>query len=377
MSTQIISNPPRQSLQEFFDSPAAMGARFKLSASAAEPVSMKELLVLEPGASEELMQLGMDYPQRYGPIEMREKIAGKYNGIDGDGVVITSGLDEALGLLFVSLVEAGDRVVVLTPCYPPHLELPHWRGAAVVPWPAREENNWIPDLDELAELTRVPTRLVIATFPQNPTGFMPDAAYLETFTQILRNSGVLLLSDEIYSGLPVNGAEPPNLACRFERAVSLHGLSKTCGLPGLRLGWLAMRDKNTLEAVRKAKNLFNCYLPQPIEYLAALALRHEQELLERNNAILEISLAAANSFFKRHDNLFAWAPPQAGVVAFPRWLGPGGTKVLSDRLLREASLSLAPSLCFDAGDSHFRLGLCRRNFPEALDCFDTFLATEF
>ena len=215
-----MADPPRQSLQAFFDSPAARRAEHKLSASAAESVSLEDLLALEPGAAETLTRLGLDYPDRYAPIELREKVADKYDGIGADGVLITSGLDEALGLLFVSLVEAGDRVVVLTPCYPPQLELPRWRGAAVVAWPAREEDDWVPDLDALRDLTRAPTKMVVATLPQNPTGFMPDDAYLDEFTEILRASGTLLIADEIYAGLPIGGAAPANLACRYERAVS-------------------------------------------------------------------------------------------------------------------------------------------------------------
>ncbi len=369
--------PPRQTLGEFFDSPRAVAARYNLSATAAEPVSQAELLALEPGAGEALMQLSLDYPDRYAPVALRRQVAAKYHGIDADGVLITSGVDEALGLIMVSLVEAGDRVVVLTPCYLPHLELPRWRGATIVPWQAREENYWAPDLDELRELTRAPTKLVITTFPQNPTGFMPDGAYLDEFVEILRRSGAWLLSDEIYAGLPVGGPAAPNLACRYERGITLHGLSKTAGLPGLRVGWLATRDQTALAALKTMKNLFNCYLPRPVEHIAAVALDHELALLERNSAILASSLAAAHEFFQRHDNLFAWRPPQAGVTTFPRWLGPGGTKALSDRLLDDASLVLAPSLCFDAGDNHVRLGLCRRAFPEALARLDEVLTTAF
>lgn len=366
--------PPRQTLGEFFDSPKALAARYNLSATAAEPVSQEELLALEPGAAEQLTRLSLDYPDRYAPLALRRQVAAKYHSIDADGVLITSGVDEALGLIMVGLVEAGDRVVVLTPCYPPHLALARWRGATVVPWQAREENHWVPDLDELRALTRSPTTLVITTFPQNPTGFMPDGAYLDEFVDILRRSGARLLSDEIYAGLPVGGPGAPNLACRYERAITLHGLSKTVGLPGLRVGWLATRDQAALAALKTMKNLFNCYLPRPIEHLAAVALGHEQALLDRNSAILATSLAAAHAFFQRHDNLFAWRPPEAGVTTFPRWLGPGGTRALSDQLLNHASLVLAPSLCFDAGDNHLRLGLCRRAFPEALARFDEFLA---
>ena len=162
-----MAQPPPQTLQEFFDSPAAMGARHKLSASAAEPVSQAELLALEPDAGDGLARLVWDYPARYGPIGLRETVAAMYPGITAGGVLMTSGVDEALGLVFLTLVEAGDRVVVLTPCYPPQMALPQWRGADVVPWPAREANGWAADLDELRALTRQPTKLVVVTFPQN------------------------------------------------------------------------------------------------------------------------------------------------------------------------------------------------------------------
>ena len=364
----------RQTLQEFFDSPLAHNARHELSPSAAEPVNTQELLALEPGAADEFARVGLDYPQRYAPIELREKVAGKFDGIDSGNVVITSGVDEALALLFTSVVEAGDRIVVLSPCYPPHLALPLWRGAEVVDWPAREENNWAPDLDELRDLVRKPTKMVVVTFPQNPTGFMPDDDYLDAFMNIVQSCGALLISDEIYTGLPLDGDPAPKLACRYDKAISLNGLSKSTGLPGLRVGWMATRDQDVLNRINQAKMLFNCYLPGPIEFLTAVALRHEQTLLERNNEILVAGLAAAKEFFDRHDNLFAWTPPAAGVVSFPRWLGPGGTKALSDRLLNEVSLAMAPSLCFDAGDQNFRLGLCRRNIPEALAHLDAFLS---
>jgi aspartate/methionine/tyrosine aminotransferase len=364
----------QRGLQEFFDDPATIATRHKMSASASEPVGQAELLALEPGATDRFVNLGLDYPERFGPSELRGAIAAKYNSVPFDGVLITSGLDEGLALLFTALIEPGDRVIVLSPCYPPHLLLPEWRGAEIVPWPARPENDWVPDLDELAQLLSKPTKAIITTFPQNPTGFMPDEAYLSAFLTLLERFGTVLLSDEIYAGLPA-GTKVPNLADRYEKAVSLHGLSKTCGLPGLRFGWLATRDKETLGAVKQVKDLFNCYVPAPVSFLAGVAFRNEEKLIRRNSDILEASVTAVEDFIARHDNLFSWVPPGAGTVAFPRWHGPGGTQALSDRLVREASIALAPSLCFDAGDDHVRFGMCRRSFPDSLAALEEFLSS--
>ncbi len=364
----------QRGLQEFFDDPATIATRHKMSASASEPVGQAELLALEPGAAEQFVDLGLDYPERFGPSALRTAIAAKFNSVPFDGVLVTSGLDEGLALLATALIEPADRVIVLTPCYPPHLLLPEWRGAEIVPWPARPENNWVPDLDELAGLLSKPTKAVITTFPQNPTGFMPDETYLSAFLALLERSGTLLFSDEIYAGLPADTAVP-RLADRYEKAVSLHGLSKTCGLPGLRFGWLASRDMETMGAVTRVKDLFNCYVPAPVAFLAELAFRNEEKLIRRNSDILEASIVATEAFIARHNNLFSWVPPGAGTVAFPRWHGPGGTQALSDRLVGEASIALAPSLCFDAGDDHVRFGLCRRSFPDSLAALEEFISS--
>jgi aspartate/methionine/tyrosine aminotransferase len=368
-----VSTRPHQSLQEFFDSPPTMAAKFKLSASAAEPLTQGELCAFEPGAAEVLAGVTLTYPTRHGTGDLRETIAKRYPGASAEGVLLSSGVDEALGMLFLSLVNPGDRVVVLTPCYPPHLALPAWRGAEVVPWAGRPERDLVPDLDELRDLLTTETRMVVTTFPQNPTGFMPDAAYLTEFLEILSSRGVLLLSDEIYAGLPA-GASVPNLACRYDKAISLHGLSKTLGLPGLRVGWAVARDPELLRPVEAVRTLFNAYLPASIEAMTRIAFKHEDKILARNTAIVDTSKQAAAEFFARHGNLFDYKTPKAGVLTFPRWLGEGGTRAMSDRMLEEASLSFAPSSCFDAGDDHFRLGLARRSVPKALNQLDEYLS---
>lgn len=347
-----------------------------MSASAVEPLNQSELLAFEEGAREELIGMPLDYPKRHGSPELKHRIANRYTNVTEDGVILTAGLDEALGLLFVSMVEPGDRVVVLHPCYPPHLQIPAWRGAEVVKWPARPQLNWVPDLNHLRDVVAQPTKLIVTTFPQNPTGFMPDSSYEAELLDIVERCGAVLVSDEIYAGLPSGStAELSNLADRHDRVISLHGLSKTFGLPGLRLGWLAARDPRLLNQVLSAQNFFNAYVPAPTDLLANLALRSEIAILERNSTIIANTKAFAHDFFSRHGNLFEYQEPTIGALCFPRWNGPGGTSQLSRRLLEDWKLVCAPSLCFDAGDDNFRVGLGRKNLPIALDRFERFLET--
>ena len=369
-----MSTNSEQLLQAFFETPLAKQARYNLSASAGEPLAGDELRSLEPGVAEGMLDHSLDYPRRHGSAALVAAIASRYKDIDEDGVAVTSGLDDALGLLFPALVNPGERVVVLTPSYPPHLLLPKACGAEVVPWAARAENDWVPDLDELRQLIEPQTRMVLATFPQNPTGFMPDMDYVEKLVALLRERNITLVSDEIYSGLPHEDARGVNkLADHYEHAVSMHGLSKTYGLPGLRVGWIVSRDRDVMAQVRKKRELFNCYIAPPVDFLAQLALRHESKILSRNAEMVQTNLDTAKRFFAQHDNLFRWRAPSAGVLSFPRWLGPGGTAALSQQLLEQVSLAFAPSYCFGAGDDHFRLSVSRRSFEAALGELDVFL----
>lgn len=369
-----MSERPNQSLQAFFDSPAAQACDLNLSASAAEPLTMTEFVEIAPAAERALAGAVFDYPRRHGALDLRERVAARYDGVTAAGVILTSGLDDALATLYFGLVGKGDRVVVLTPCYPPQIEVAAALGAEIVRWESREENGFVPDLDELRGLLSEPTRLIVVTFPQNPTGFMPDEAYVRALMDLVERSGALLILDEIYSGLPLGG-EPAGtrLAERSDRVISLHGLSKTVGLPGLRFGWIATRDGALAEQLRDRRKLFNCYLSTASEQLARVAFDHEPALLARTDAIRRTASEAADAFFRRHENLFTYVAPEAGVLAFPRWNGPGGATALSNRLMAEAKLVFAPSTCFDAGDANLRVSIGRRTTPAGLARLGEFL----
>ncbi|MDA8575193.1 pyridoxal phosphate-dependent aminotransferase [Alphaproteobacteria bacterium] len=357
-----------QSLQDFFDSAPALAADHNLSASAAEPLTEAELLAFDPSASDKLAAARLTYPERYGPEWMREKVAAKYDGLTPANILLSSGLEEALGMLFLAMVEPGDRIIVMNPCYPPQRSIPVWRGAEVITWDSRVDLGWMPDLDELRDLLKQPTKAVVVTLPQNPTGFMPDAAWLAELVEIVQGAGAYLISDEIYSGLSASETPRfPNLVCRYEKAVTLHGLSKIYGLPGLRVGWMAIRDQALVDGVHQIKNLFNAYFPVPVEIMAEIALQNETALVARTNTILKECIDTASQFFAKHGNLFDWQAPTQGSISFPRWTGPGGAKELSDRLLIEHKLVFAPSTCFQKGDEHLRLCLARKDVKPGLE----------
>lgn len=344
-------------LKRFFNQPAAAKARANLSPSFAEPLGTAALLALEPEAAERFATLPLNYTPAFGAVSLREAIAARYGRITPDEVVAACGGDDTLPSLFMALLQPGDHVVVHSPFYQPLAGLAAWCGAEISLWEAEEAAGWAPSLAELRRLRRPNTRLIVTSFPHSPTGFAPEGAALEDLIGIAEEAGATLVGDEIYRGLPLDGrAEAPSLADLSARAVVVNSLSKSFGLPGLRVGWLATRDAATLEAVRGFRMYQNSFIGAPTEFLATLAMRHADRILAENLALARANLAALEAFIGRNGDCFSWVSPRGGVVAFPRWLGDESTSVLSERLLREHDLLLAPSAYFAGGERHVRIG---------------------
>jgi aspartate/methionine/tyrosine aminotransferase len=128
-----------------------------------------------------------------------------------------------------------------------------------------------------------------------------------------------LVGDEIYRGLPLEEAgETPSLADLSARAVVVNSVSKTLGLPGLRMGWIATRDAAVLDAVRRIRSYLNSFIPAPSEFLASIAVRHADRIFTENLILARDNLGTLRVFLERHGDRFAWVLPRGGVTAFPR-----------------------------------------------------------
>jgi aspartate/methionine/tyrosine aminotransferase len=362
-----VRTMPEFQLKGFFNQPAAATARANLSPSFAEPLGTEDLLALEPGAAERLVRLPLGYTAAFGGLELRSAIAARYATVGPDEVVASCGGDDALPSLFMALLEPGDHLIVQSPVYQPLTSIATWCGAEVTLWAADEAAGWAPPLDALAGLLRPTTRMIVTNFPHSPTGFMPDRAYLDALLALADDAGVLLVGDEIYRGLPLDGREEaPSLADLSARAVVLNSVSKAYGLPGLRVGWLATHDAAIREAVRAFRMHANTFIGAPNEFLATLAVRQTDTILARNVALAQRNLALLDDAIVRYADRLAWVRPTSGVIGFPRWRGVETTTVLSARLLRDHGLLVAPSTYFAGGEHHLRLGFGTAGFAQGL-----------
>ena len=148
--------------------------------------------------------------------------------------------------------------------------------------------------------------------------------------------------------------------------MTLSGLSKSFALPGLRIGWLATHERDLLACCLVLKDYTTICNSAPSEVLAIIALEAQEQIVARNLAIIQRNLALCARFFAEHSQQVAWIAPQAGSVAYPRWVGAGTVEEFCQRALDERGVMIVPGNIFDAPGDHFRVGLGRENLGEVL-----------
>lgn len=347
-----------------------------LCASDCETLSVAELLRIANADPAELLDLRLGYTESAGSPALRAAVAHLYSGIDPAEVVILGAPEEGIYLTLRTLLDPGDHVIVLTPAYDSLLNLTEHITGNVSRWSIRPElGGWAIDLDELNQLMTNDTRLVIVNFPHNPTGYLPSAAEFSALIDIVRGRGAWLLCDEMYRGLERDPASRlPSAVEHYDRAIILSGLSKTYGLPGLRTGWLVIRDAATRDALINWKHYTTICAAGPSEALATVALRAQPTLAARSRQIIDGNLALAGDFFNRHAALFDWRPPRAGSVALVGLDAPSAT-AYCHALARDTGVLLLPGPNLGADDHSVRFGFGRSGFAAALAAYDNYLAT--
>ena len=349
-------------------------ARFLLGSSDPESMPVSELLALEPGAAEGLSRLRLGYTESRGDPDLRREIAGLYETISPDDVLVFSGAEEPIFAFMSAVLKPGDHLIVHFPAYQSHYAAAESLGVRVSRWQGDPGSGWAPDPSALESMIGSDTRAVLTSAPHNPTGHLFSREVWAAVVDAARRHGLVLFSDEVYRGTEHDPADRLPAACDiYEKGVSLNGLSKSCGLAGLRLGWIATRDRGLLDRLAAFKDYLTICNSAPSELLGRIAVRHSEALFERTRRRLVLNKELLASFFERQAGRFRWSKPRAGTTVFPRFLG-GAALDFCDRLVEETGIMLVPGSLFDVtGGEFIRFGYGRADLPEALAGLEAYL----
>jgi aspartate/methionine/tyrosine aminotransferase len=365
---------------EVFFSRWEFAARHALTASDAQSMSLGELLAL--GTDEDraaFEQISLGYVPTWGGDELRQAIASTYASLRPEDVLAFAGAQEGLFWLMQEAAGPGDHVLLTVPGYQSIESLALATGAQVTGLALLPESGWILDLDRLKRALRPNTRLVAVNFPHNPSGAVPDHATFKSLVDLCEARGIRLFCDEVHRGLELDPTRRLTQAADLSpTAVSLNVTSKSYGLAGLRVGWLASRDRAFLARLERRKHYTSISNSGPSEFLTTLALRHGEAIQARNRSIITRNLPLFDAFFARWLELFDWERPQGGCICFPRYKGTEGVETFCRDLVEQAGVLLAPASLFrsslaDSPTDRFRVGVGRSNPEPALEEFQRFL----
>lgn len=333
-------------------------SKFDLGNTTVATLSLDELFEISNTDSEQFLNTLTAKILGYGFIdgnpEFKKGVSKLYESITPDEIIPTIGAAGANHLVFYSLVEPKDRVISVIPTYQQLYSIPASFGADVQLLHLKPENNFLPDLDELCKLVREKTKLICINNPNNPTGSVIPKEMLLEIVKIARKANAYILSDEVYRGLNQTDTETPSIADLYEKGISVCSMSKVFSLAGLRLGWIATKDKSVLKTCRlhREYNMISCSMTD--ETFADLALKYSDKIIKRNREIIRENLEILDEWVKKEKHI-TYVKPQGGTTALLYYDLKPDSKELCERLSKEQGVFLTPGFCFEL-ENCFRIG---------------------
>jgi len=304
------------------------------------------------------------YGDHRGAPDLRALVAKTGEGLAADDVLITAGAAGALFIISTSMLKAGDHIVVVRPNYATNIETPRAIGCDLSFIDLRFEDGFRLDLGKIEEAIRPGTKYVSVTYPHNPTGVMISPDELRALVDLVERKGIRLLFDETYREM-TSGPMLPLAAGLSDRVISVSSLSKTYGIPGIRIGWLVTRDSALMETFLAAREQIGISGSMVDEYIAYVALSQREDWLAFNNARIASAFAIVKDWIAS-EPLVEWVEPSGGCVCFPRIVPSANVDVAGfhERLYRRHDTYVGRGRWFEQDDRHFRIGYAWPNEDE-------------
>jgi aspartate/methionine/tyrosine aminotransferase len=365
---------------EIFFSKYEFTVRYNVGGSDLQSVTIAGLLKLcDSDDRKRWDELYLGYTETYGAPELREAIAGTYDNLQPDNILCFAGAEEGIFATMQAILGPDDHAMVAYPNYQSAETVP-CSICEVTGIPLDPERNWTLDIDFIKDHIKPNTKLISVNFPNNPTGKILEKDKFIALVSLCREHDIYLYSDEVYRLIDRSpDIRLPQAADVYEKAISLNVMSKAYGMAGLRIGWIATQDKTLLQKTERIKHFLSICNSAPSEFLATVALKNRDQILDRNRGIVDANLVHLNRFFEKHVDLFEWVQPDGGCVGYPRYKGNDGIDHFIDSIVNDLGVLFLPARIFEselgqAPNDRFRVGFGRDYFPKALDKLDQYLS---
>ncbi len=380
---KILAQPVREmkpsGIRRFFT--LAAERKNVISLSVGEP-DFATPLAARQAAIRDLEQGNTKYTANAGMKELREEIARYLTRFDltydpEKEMFVTVGGSEAIDLAIRALIEPGDEVIVVEPCFVCYAPMAQVCHAKVVHVSTKPENGFALTPEELRAALTPKTKLLVLPFPSNPTGGIMTRKQLEAIAEVLRGTDVVVLSDEIYAELTYNGLHHVSIASiegMRERTIVVNGFSKAYAMTGWRLGYACGPEPLISEMLKLHQYAIMC-APTVSQTAAITAMREcEEDIIHmresydaRRRMVVDRLNAMGLETFE----------PRGAFYAFPCIRSSGlSSEEFCQRLLEEKDVAIVPGNAFgEAGEGYARISYCysAEHLTTALDRIEEFL----
>lgn len=341
-------------------------ARYNLSDACGATATLQDIL-----SADEIATVA-SVPLIYGSVEGRDDLrAGIYNlyqqlypELGVDHITVLSGTEEGLFSIMACILDPGDEVIGMLPCYPSLSDLPACFGGVFKSVELKPENCWRPCIEDFATQIGEHTKAIVVNSPHNPTGMLLDQGFIDSLIALCEQHDLYLISDDVFAFSDFAEIGSQLNVLRYEKAILANVLSKTFGLPGIRIGWVMTRCEALSKSIRDLKTYNSICQSQLDEQVACFVMQKADAIIKRNNAIVRENIELFDDFIAKHDFL-SWHKPKAGMLGLVHTSQP--LQPLLESWFEKDVLVLPGELFGIAGD-YFRVGFGKKDFPEALAC---------
>lgn len=289
-------------------------------------------------------------------------------------IMLFSGAQEAIFSMMATTLQSKDQVIILSPSYMPLFKAPDIFGAEAVPIALTEAQEWQLDLNQLEAALSSRTKMIIINHPHNPTGACLSQEAIHYLHQLVEKRDIYLVCDEVSLQSDFQSQGITSLMNQHPKVVSIGVCSKSLGLSGLRVGWLACNDPNLIQQLSTIKSYLSICTSRADELLLIQALKNSPSILTRNNRIIANNYHLFSDMVAHLPHSIRWVPPTAGLlgVAYIQTTQP--IEHFTETLLKATGLLLLPGTCFNLPSAYVRIGLGQEAFPDYLPKFSAYLA---
>ena len=299
------------------------------------------------------------YTANSGIMELREAISDYLFNLYGvrynaqNEIIATVGASEALFLAVSTVLDPGDEMIVITPCFVSYQACVKLAGGVPVEVECSLENNFDIDISKVESAVSEKTKGILIGFPSNPTGAVASRETLQSLCDLAVRHDLCVISDEIYGRL-VYGHEHvcfSSLNGAFGRCMIVNGLSKSHAMTGLRIGYLAAPEHLLAQAYKIHQYLIMS-APTPSQRAAAAALRECED--DVNAMVAEYDRRRKMLVPRLNELGLTTFEPKGAFYAFPQIISTGLTsEQFADRLLEEEKVAVIPGSGFGKGGEGF------------------------